>query len=483
MDNNFVKKQVVSGSIWRFAERIIGQGVSFVVSIILARMLSTDDYGAVAAVFVFINIASVFLSSGLNVSLVQKKDADETDFNTVFWCNLALGTGLYLILFIAAPLIANSYRIPILVPVLRVLALTLPISAFQTIQTAYLSKKMQFKKFFFVTIIGTLISAVVGIWMAYHGFGVWALVAQTLTNSVIDTILLSFAVGWKPRFVFSKAAAKPLVQFGYKVTLTDTIATLINNLVSFLMGIKYTPTDLAFYTKGIHIPRLFRDNIMVTMIGVLFPAMSNLSEKENIRKLCRKGIGAIAYLVFPMMFGIIAVNRNMITVLYTDKWLGMEPYIVISCLEAVLSISPTISFQAVKSLGRSDILLRNELVTKPVYVLFVVAGMFISPLAMAVGMLVASVYCTAAAMLFARKTVGYSLREQLADISRPLLMSLAMCGITALTGLLSLPRIVLLILQIAVGAGTYLFLSIVTKDPNYALMRGLIRERLPGKRR
>lgn len=470
-----LKNQVVSGMFWKFAERIIAQGVSFIVSVILARILMPEDYGAVAVVGIFISLANVFISSGLNVSLIQKQDADETDFSTIFWCNLLISVLLYGILFLAAPLIASLYRIPELIPVIRVFALGLPVSAFQAIQTAYVSKRMQFKKFFFSTIIGTLISAAVGIAMAYGGYGVWALVAQSLTNTVIDTLVLFFTIRWRPRLVFSMERAIPLIRFGYKVTLTDMIATILNNLASFLMGAKYTSTDLAYYSKGTQVPKLVRDNIFTTVISVLFPAMSNISDdREYVKRLARKAIGLMSYLIFPTMVGILAVDRTMITVLFTEKWLGMAPYIAITCAEAIISVSPTIGFQAIKSIGRSDVLLKNELITKPVFFGSVVIGMFISPLAMALGMLIASVYCSAVAAVLVKKTVGYSLKEQLSDVTRPILFSAVMFVAVVLVGQIGGSAVVRLVLQVFVGAAVYLILSVATKDENYLALKGLV---------
>ena len=474
-----IKGQVVSGMFWKFGERIIAQGVSFIVSVILARILLPEDYGAVAVVNIFIALANVFLSSGLNVSLIQKKDADEKDCSTIFWCNLALSIFLYFVLFAFAPLIAKIYKIEILTPVIRVFALSLPVSALQSIETALLSKKMQFKKFFFATIIGTLISAVVGIVMAYKGFGVWALVAQSMTNTFIDTFVLFITVGWRPKWVFSKSSAVPMIKFGYKVTLTDLIGTIFNNLVSFLMGAKYTSADLAFYGNGIKIPRLFRDNIFSTVISVLFPAMSNVSEEqENVKKLTRRAVSLLTYIIFPIMFGIFAVNNTLIDVLYTNKWMGMSPYIAIACIEAAMSISPTIGFQAIKSLGRSDALLKNEFLTKPVFLICLIVGLFISPLAMAIGMLVASVYCTVLACFLMRKIVLYSFHEQLKDILKPLLMSTAMCGIVYLIGIIDFNRIVKLIMQIIAGISIYWGLSVMTKDESYHMLIGMIKKKL-----
>ena len=186
-EQNSSSSKIVTGMIWRFGEKITAQVVSFVVSIVLARLLLPNDYGVVAIVNVFIAIVEIFVTSGLGTSLIQKKDADDIDFSTVFWCNIVLSVGLYMIVFFLSPIIASFYDMPILTPVLRVFSLRLPISAVNSIQNAYVSRKMDFRKFFFATLIGTIISAIVGIIMAYMGYGVWSRIAQYLTNAIIDT--------------------------------------------------------------------------------------------------------------------------------------------------------------------------------------------------------------------------------------------------------------------------------------------------------
>ena len=211
MDNDRTLKQnVFSGLIWTFGERIIAQGISFILSIILARLLLPEEYGIIAVVLVFINLANVFVSNGFGEALVQKKDTDDTDFSTAFYCSLAVAMVLYFVLFFSSPFIAEIYHYENLVPVLRVLSLKIIISSISTVQHAYVSKKMIFKRFFFSTIGGTLVSAVVGIGMAYAGFGVWALVAQYLVNTVIDTVILFITIPWRPKMSFSIQAAKNL---------------------------------------------------------------------------------------------------------------------------------------------------------------------------------------------------------------------------------------------------------------------------------
>ena len=238
--------KIVSGMIWRFGEKITAQLVSFAVSIVLARLLMPDDYGIVAIVNVFIAIAEIFVTSGFGTSLIQKKDADDIDFSSVFWCNLIFSIMLYMALFFFASIIANFYNMPLIAPVLRVFGLRLPIAAINSIQNAYVSRNMDFKKFFWATLIGTIVSAALGITMAYMGFGVWALIAQYLSNSIIDTIVLFIIIKWRPLFVFSTERVKPLISYGWKILATDLIGTIFNQLNSFIIGKKYSSIDLAY---------------------------------------------------------------------------------------------------------------------------------------------------------------------------------------------------------------------------------------------
>ena len=309
MAETSLKKQIMSGMVWKFAERFIAQGVSFVVSLVLARILMPSDYGIIAIINVFITIADVLLTSGLNTALIQKQDVDELDFSTIFYCNFILGMGLYAILFVAAPFLATAYKMPLLKQAIRVFAIRLPISSFQSIQTAYISRKMDFKRFFFSTIIGTLVSAVVGIVMALKGAGVWALIAQYLTNTIIDTLFLFVTVRWHPRLMFSWKRAKPLIAYGSKVMMTDLIGTIFNNLGDFIVGLRYTTADLAYYTKGKQLPMLLKTNISTALISVLFPGMSQVNdENEKVKILSRQSVRMLSYIIFPLMAGMMVVD-------------------------------------------------------------------------------------------------------------------------------------------------------------------------------
>lgn len=475
MSETKLKKQIVSGMVWKFAERFVAQGVSFIVSLVLARILMPEDYGAVAIINVFIVIADVFLTSGLNTALIQAKDVDETDFSTIFWCNFGLGLLLYMVLFIAAPFIAQIYSIPILTAAIRVFALRLPVSAFQSIQIAYVSRRMEFKKFFFATITGTLVSAIVGIAMALNGFGVWALIAQYMTNTIIDTLFLFTLVRWIPRFVFSIDAARPLIKYGSKVLLTDLIGILCNNLGDFIIGIKYTSAHLAYYTKGKQLPSLLKQNIYTSLISVLFPGMSKVGDQnEKVKQISRKSIQMLTYILYPMMIGMIVVAEPLTLALYTEKWIAMVPFVRIVCLEVLLSVPGTIALQSLKSIGRSDLMLKAEFARKPILLISIIIALRFGVMAIALALPLNAFIDIIINSYLTKKTIKYSLFEQIKDCSAALFMSSIMGLVVYCIGLINLNIFLLLVLQVITGGVIYIVLSVWTKNTSFDAIKELL---------
>lgn len=471
-------KQIVSGMVWRFAEKITAQLVSFVVSIVIANILMPEAYGIVAIVNVFMAIVEVFVTSGLGTALIQKKDATSREFSTVFWCNLILSFVLYIILFFAAPLIAWFYKMPLLTPVIRVFGIKIPISAFNSIQNAYVSRNMQFKKFFFATIIGTVISAVVGIWMALKGFGVWALVAQVLTNTVIDTIMLFITIDWRPRFEFSFKEAKPLIAFGWKILVTDLIGTIFNNLNAFVIGKKYTSDDLAFYEKGKKFPDMINTNVGATLTAVLFPAMSLTNNIEEIKAIRRKSLKMLEYVMFPLMFGMITVADKMILVLLKEKWMFAVPYVRISAVAAVLGVLGTTLIQETKAIGRSDLTLKMELFKKPIFFVVLIIAMQFGVTAIAYTLIINEIIAFCFNVYPVKKCIGFDIKMHLKDALHPLWMSVVMCAIVFGLGLLIKNNIVALIIQCIVGVLVYLGLSIVSKNDSFYYLKDTLKKKL-----
>ena len=285
------KMTVISNLVWRFAERCGAQLVSFIVSIVLARILAPEDYGTIALVTVFTAILQVFVDSGIGTALIQKKDADEIDFSSVFYFNFVVCLILYLGMFSAAPFIADFYGDVTLVPVIRILSLTIVISGVKGIQQAYVSRNMLFKRFFFSTIGGTIFSAVLGIAMAYAGFGIWALVAQQLSNTFIDTLILWITVRWRPTKSFSWTRLKYLLSFGWKLLVSSLLDTAYNNLRNLIIGKMYSSSDLAFYNQGDKFPKVIVTNINASIDSVLLPTMSSAQDdKERVKQMTRRAI-------------------------------------------------------------------------------------------------------------------------------------------------------------------------------------------------
>jgi O-antigen/teichoic acid export membrane protein len=464
----------MSGIVWKFAERFVAQGVTFVVSLVLARILMPSDYGVVSIINIFITIADVFLSSGLNTALIQKKDADELDFSTIFWCNLGLGLLIYCILFVAAPFMAIAYNMPILTSAVRVFALRLPISSFQSIQTAYVSRKMDFKKFFFATITGTLISAAVGIIMALKGFGVWSLIAQYMTNTVIDTLFLFATVKWIPKKMFSWNAAKPLIRYGSKVMLTDLIGTVFNNLGDFIIGLKYSSANLAYYTKGKQLPTLLRSNIYTSLISVLFPGMSKVNDmNDQVKIISKRSIETLSYIIFPIMTGLFVVAEPLTLLLYTEKWLPIVPYVRIICIEAILSVPGTITLQAVKAIGRSDMMLKSEFIKKPILLASILIALRYGVLAIALILPINTFIEFVINGIMVKRTINYRLSEQLKDCSSALIMS-AIMGISIyFIAYLKIHAYLILLIQVILGIAVYVILSAITKNKSFTAIKNI----------
>lgn len=464
MEKTSNSQKVFVGLFWKFGERICAQGISFIVSIVLARILLPCEYGAVSLIMIFITIANVFVTSGLSSALIQKKDANETDFSTVFYCTVFMSVILYIILFIASKYIAEFYKMPELNWYLRIFSIKILISAYNSIQHAYVSRNMLFKKFFFSTIIGTIISGVVGIAMAFAGFGPWAIIAQYLSNSLIDTIVLNFTIPWHPKLLFSKKSAKSLVGFGWKVLMTDLLGTIFDNLRSLLIGKFYTSSDLAYYNKGQQFPQLIGNNIDNSIITVLYPAMSNSSDNpKRIKEMTRRTMKITSFVIFPLMAGLIAIAKPLITLLLTEKWNDCVIFLQILCISQAMSTISKSNLQAMKALGRSDVTLKLELIKKPIYLIILLVSIKYGVEAIAISMMVYSIVGTIINMNPNKKLLDYSFKEQIMDLLPSIILSTIMCFLVMLVSKLNFPIIVILIIQVIFGLVIYIGLSKIFK--------------------
>lgn len=445
-------------------ERTGAQGVTFIVSIVLARLLDPSVYGVVALVTVFITILQVFVDSGLGNALIQKKNADNLDFSTVFFFNIAMCAVLYILMFFAAPFIAAFYGDAELTPVIRVLSLTLIISGVKNVQQAYVSRTMQFKRFFFATLGGTLGAAAVGILLAAFGFGVWALVAQHLFNLAVDTLILWISVKWRPNFAFSFHRLKGLFSFGWKLLVSTLLDTVYNDVRQLLIGKVYAPADLAYYNQGKKIPQLVINNINTSINSVLFPTLSKVQEdKKRVRDMMRKSIQVSTYLMAPVLIGVAACAEPLVRLVLTEKWLPCVFFLRAFCLTYLIYPIHTSNLSAISAMGRSDLFLKLEIIKKALGITIILSTMWINVEAVALGSWLSAVLCLFINAWPNRRLLSYSILSQIKDIAPPLLLAVFMGVCVYFVSWIGLKDWLTLLIQIPLGAGIYLGGSILFK--------------------
>lgn len=472
MENNHIKEKTISNLIWRFAERCGAQGVSFIVSIILARLLAPEDYGVISLVTVFTAILQVFVDSGLGNALIQKKDADDLDFSTVFYCNIVFCAVLYALLFICAPFIAMFYNNLALTSVIRVLGLTIIISGVKGVQQAYVSRHMIFKRFFFATLGGTVGAACIGIFMAYHGFGVWALVVQQLFNATVDTIILWITVKWRPKLIFSFERLKGLFSYGWKLLVSSLVNTIYNDVRQLIIGKVYSSADLAYYNRGKQFPNLIVENINTSIDSVLLPVMSDVqNDREKLKIMTRRSIMVSSYIMWPMMFGLMATGKNIVHILLTDKWLMCLPFLYIFCFVYGMQPIHTANLNAIKAIGRSDLFLKMEIIKKSVGIAIILVTMNISVLAIGLGSVFYTLFASIVNAYPNKKLLRYSYFEQMKDILPSSILAAIMAIVIYFIPLNSLNSVLQLIIQIVVGIVVYIVGSILLKLESYIFVK------------
>lgn len=462
--NDKIQSKAINGFIWKLSERMSAQIVTFIVSVILARLLSPEDYGAIAIVMIFISLANVFVINGFGTALIQKKKINNVDFSSVFYFNITFSILIYIILFMAAPAISNLYNMKILTPVLRVLGLRIIVAGINSIQQAYVSRNLLFKKFFLSTLFGTVLSGIVGVGMAYNGYGIWALVAQYLTNTTVDTIVLWFTVKWRPNLVFSFTRMKSMFSYGWKLLFSAVLDTGYSQLRGLIIGTVYTTNDLAYYDRGQQYPNLLVTNINSSIASVLFPIMSKKQERINsVKDITRKSIQLSSYIMWPMMIGLCIISKPLVILMLTDKWLPCIPFLQIACFTYAFWPIHTANLEAIKAIGRSDIFLKLELMKKILGVVVLIISMRYGVVAIALSGIITTIISSFINAYPNRKLLEYTYLEQLKDIFPSVILSLIMgISIYPIAWVID-NNILLIITQIIIGASIYLIGSILLK--------------------
>lgn len=475
---NLSSINVIKNFFWRIGESSGAQLVSFLVSIVLARLLAPEDYGVIALVTVFTSILQVFVDSGLGTALVQKKNADEADFSSVFYFNVLVCLTLYAGMFVAAPAIAKFYDNPIYIPLVRVLSLTLVISGLKNIQQAYVYRHMIFKRFFFSTLGGTIASAILGILMAYAGFGVWALAAQYVSNTAIDTLILWITVPWRPKKRFSWTKLKSLLSYGWKLLVSALLDTGYTSLWNLLIGKVYSSADLSFYDQGSKYPKAIIGTISNSIDSVLLPTMSIVQDdRAQIKSMTRRSIVTSVYVMAPLMMGLAGCAEPLVSLILTDKWLPCVPYMRIFCITYMFWPVHSANLNAIKAMGRSDLFLRLEILKKIIGIGLLLCTMRISVMAMACSLLISSVTSQIINSYPNWKLLNYRYLEQLRDILPSILLAVIMAVAVGAVPLLGYGNVLTLCIQIPLGAVIYVAGSAIFRLESFRYLLNMIEDR------
>lgn len=474
-----LKRKVVSGFFWQLMQKILIQLISFGVSVVLARILMPDDFGIVALAGMFLILVGIFVDNGLGTALVQKKNADELDYNTVFYSNILFAFIIYTIVYICAPLVGIIFKNPQIVAVIRVMGLGIPISSFSGVPNAIVSKRMEFKKFFFSSLLGSILSAIVGLSMVFMGYGVWALVGQNLVSTIANTIVLVYIVNWRPGFMFSKQRFCGLFSYGWKIMASNVIGTFFSQLRGYAIGLKYSAADLAYYNRGEGVPGIIYNNISASINMVLFPALSQLQEDKNaVRRALSKSMQTASFFLMPLLLGLAAISDNFVQIVYTTKWMAVVPFMQVICLMNCFDLLGAANIQALKAVGHAETLLKLEIYKKPLMLAILIGCMFISPLAIAIGQFVYSLIALAINAYPNRKYVNYPLKDQFLDISNSLSIAFIMALIVYFIGKLPFNIYVILCLQIVSGIIIYALLAYFFNKPIFSSVIDIAKSKL-----
>jgi len=429
MSEQTLKQATTKGLFWSSVERFSNQGVQFVFSIILARLLSPSDYGIIAMVTIFFAVAQSFVDSGFSNALVRKTDRVEEDLSTCFYFNIGVGIIAYIVLFLIAPLVANFYNQPILSPIIRITGLEVMLNSLCVVQQALFTIKIDFKSQAKITLSATVISGIVGILLAYQGYGIWALVWQGVASSIVRMGLLWLMSKWRPRKGFSKSSFNYLFGYGSKLLASGLLDTIYNNIYPIVIGKFYNPAQLGNYSRALGWAQLPSANITSILQRVTFPVLSAIQDDTlRLQNSYRRLLKLSAFIVFPLMMGLAAIASPLIRVILTAKWDGCVLYLQILCFALMLYPIHAINLNLLQVKGRSDLFLRLEIIKKIIGVVILIITIPLGITAMCLGMVFSSIICLIVNTYYTSRFIDVGLLTQLKDLRIILINSLVMGG-------------------------------------------------------
>lgn len=471
-----IKQKTISGIVWNFVDNFSNLGVNFVIGIILARLLTPKEFGLIGMVTIFIAISMTFVNSGFTNALIRKKNCTEVDYSTVFYFNLIAGSLLYAILFFAAPIISSFLNEPTLISLIRVLSLGLIISSFTIIQSTTLTKRIDFKLQTKVSLTSNVVSGIIGIYLAYRGFGVWSLVAKTLSQQAIKSFLLWFFNRWRPLLVFSKKSFVELFSFGSKLLLSSLIDTIYQNIYYLIIGKYFSAQELGFYTRANNFKELPSSNINAIVSRVSYPVLSALQEdKEKLKSGYKSIIKSTMYITFILMIGMAAIAEPMVITLIGEKWRASIIYLQMLCFVGMLYPLHSLNLNMLNVQGRSDLFLKLEIIKKILAIPTIVIGVSFGIKIMIMGMMINSLFGYYLNSYWSGRFVNYPMKEQIKDIFPSLILALFIgCLVYGLGVLLPFSYLYVLIIQIIVGGILSIGVSELFKLSAYVEIKSIV---------
>ncbi len=424
-----LKKTTLRGVSWSFVEQVLARGVNFVIGIILARLLSPTDYGLVGMLGIFIAISQLFIDGGLTSALIRTKNPSDKDFSTVYIINLGLSVFFYFLLFVTAPLIASFYEQPLLKPLMRAVALVFVIGSISSVQGTLLTIRVDFKTKTIISLAASVISGAVGIFCAYKGLGVWALVAQSLSSVAALSVLTLIIVRWIPKLVFSVDSFKRLFSYSSKLLVASLISTIYDNAYPMVIGKRFSAADVGQYSRAGQFPGIANSTITSALNRVAFPVLSKIQDDdERLLRVYEKYIQLACFIIFPLLMGICGCARPLISFLLTDKWLDCVPLMQILCFCLLTNGITTINLNLLYVKGRSDLVLRLEVIKKSIAFAILFVSMFFSLKVMCYGQVLYSLIALYLNTHYTKRILGYSFTRQIKAVYPYFLASLVILG-------------------------------------------------------
>lgn len=469
-----LKNKTVKGVGWSFIDNLSSSGITFLVGLILARLLTPSEYGIMAILTIFIAVSNSIVDSGFSNALIRKTDARRVDYNTVFLFNLLVSGLLYVVLFLAAPAISWFFKEPLLVEVMRVIGWVLVINALAIIPRTLFVKEVNFKTQTKVSLIASISSGVIGIGMALAGLGVWSLVGQQLSRQLLNTLFLWIYCTWRPAWEFSMQSFKELFGFGSKILLSGLLNTIFNEIYSLVIGRCYTSAQLGQYTRANQFNQIFSSNLTTVIQRVSYPVLSSIqNEPERLREAYRKVIKSTMLISFACMLGLAAVARPLILILIGEKWLPAVGFLQIICFSGMLFPLHAINLNILQVKGRSDLFLRLEIIKKIIAVGPLVLGVLFSIEYMLWGSVCTSLIAYFLNSYYSADLINYPTKEQIKDILPTFLVSFVTAAVMWSLTLLSLSNWLLLPLQCLLGIALAVLIYECLHLPEYVEVKQL----------